>query len=174
MKIFSIKNKFEGMIIDENEQWKLKKYAKKVTKSDHHTIIVKLKVQKSGTEKIGKNLTRYNLKNEEARKRMRQNIELDTSLERLFIDPNCDLNKEVELFMKKWNENIAKSFHKVKPSKNRRPGVTPEVKELLKKETWIRSFNVTEPTKHEKGFTVYKVTYRVRDNDGYKISKPLH
>nr|XP_054758688.1 ribosomal protein S6 kinase delta-1-like [Lytechinus pictus] len=29
-----------------------------------------------------------------------------------------------------------------------------------KKETWIRSFNVTEPTKHEKGFTVYKVTYR--------------
>ncbi len=29
------------------------------------------------------------------------------------------------------------------------------------KEKWIRSFTVTEPTKHIKGFTVYKVTYKV-------------
>ncbi|XP_071486454.1 ribosomal protein S6 kinase delta-1-like [Diadema antillarum] len=35
------------------------------------------------------------------------------------------------------------------------------------KDTWIRSFNVSEPTKHEKGFTVYKVTYRA-----FRLDKP--
>ncbi|XP_038074730.1 ribosomal protein S6 kinase delta-1-like isoform X1 [Patiria miniata] len=35
------------------------------------------------------------------------------------------------------------------------------------KNTWIRSFTVTDPTKHEKGFTVYKVTYRA-----FSLAKP--
>ena len=45
--------------------------------------------------------------------------------------------------MDKWNSTIARSFQVVKPSKNRQKGVDPEVKELLKKEAWIRK-NITE------------------------------
>ena len=131
-------DKVEKMVIDEEEQWKLKKYAKCVTKTDHHTIIVNLKVGKSSGNNKKPDLVRYNLKNEEARCRMKQSIELDVSLDRLFVGANCDLDEEVRVFMKKWDEHIAKSFQRVNPSKNRRAGVNSDVKELLKKEAWIR------------------------------------
>ena len=130
--------KLDEMVIDEEEQWKLKKYAKNVTKTDHHTIFVKLKVRKC-VESIQKpDQIRYNLKNEDARCKMKQNIESDMSLDGLFVDADCDLDEEVEVFMKKWDENIAKSFHTVNPSKNRRAGVDTDVRDLLKKEKWIR------------------------------------
>ena len=138
--------KVKEMVIDENEKWKLKKYAKKVTKSDHHTMVVKLKIGRLSGENNKPDLIKYNLKNAEARARMKQNVELDMSFDRLFVDSDCDLNKEVQLFMEKWNENIAKSFQKVRPSKNRRPGVTLEVKELLRKEKWVRE-NVNDPVR---------------------------
>ena len=146
------------MVIDEDENWKLKKYAKKVTKTDHHTIIVKLKVHESSNANKKPELVRYNLKNEEARCKMKQNIESDVSLDRLFVNANCDLDNEVDLFMKRWNENMAKSFHTVNPSKNRRPGVTPDVKELLKKETWIRE-NVHDHV--EKGRQISEIQGRI-------------
>ena len=65
-----------------------------------------LKIHKLSGENKKPDLVKYNLKNGEARARMKQNIELDTSFDRLFVDADCDLNEEVELFMKKWNENI--------------------------------------------------------------------
>ena len=64
----------EKMYIDEDEQWKLKNYAKKVTKSDHHTIVVKLKVKCNTSVTDQESVTRYNLKNEEARQQMHEAI----------------------------------------------------------------------------------------------------
>lgn len=152
--------KVEKMVIDEDEQWKLKKYAKKVTKTDHHTIIVKLRVHKSigGIKKPG--LIRYNLNNDEARCKMKQNIESDLSLDKIFVDVGCDLDKEIDFFMMRWNENIAKSFHTVNLSKKRRPGVTPDVRELLKKEMWIRK-NVHDHV--EKGRKIAEVQGRISE-----------
>ena len=157
-------DKIMSMIIDENEQWKLKKYGRKITKTDHNTIILELKVEKNPCEKTKKPV-RYNVKNEESRRNFCRNIEDDQSFDTLFTDRDIDLEGELHMFMKKWDGVIQKSFTEVKPSKHRIPGVDPEVKELLKRETWIRR-NVVDNV--EKGRSISEIqkliTGKIADN----------
>ena len=146
-------DKLISMVIDEDEQWRLKKYGNKVTKTDHNTIILELKVEQSSSGKASHQQKRYNIKNEEARKRLCENIAGDVSLDNLFTD-NHDVDADLCLFMSKWESLLDKSFEEVKPSKSRIPGVDPEVKELLKRETWIRN-NVTDSV--EKGRSISEI-----------------
>ena len=123
----------DHMHIDEKEDLRLKKYGKKkVTKTDHNTILVDLKVQSNPSVFAVKDI-RYNLRNVDAREKLKANIEDDESFDTLFVDPSVDVDKEMCLFMDKWNETLAKSFQVVKPNKNRIKGVDPVVKDLLKK-----------------------------------------
>ena len=64
------------MEIDEDEKWKMKKYGKKVTQTDHNTIKVQLKFKRNGSNNT-EVTTRYNLKNDEAKVRMQENIMAD-------------------------------------------------------------------------------------------------
>ena len=69
---------------------------------------------------------------------MQGNIENDSAIDSFFCAPCCDIDVEMNLFLKKWDDLMQSSFQEVKPSKNRRPGVDAEVKDLLKKESWVR------------------------------------
>ena len=129
----------QSMSIDETEELRMKKYGKKqVTKTDHNTILVELKIQGNSDLHTSKE-TRYNLRNLEARERFKDNIEGDESFDTLFVDPSVDVDKEMGLLMDKWNATLARSFQVVKPSKKRIKGVDPVVRDLLKRESWIRA-----------------------------------
>ena len=129
----------ERMYIDEKEELRMKKYGKKqVTKTDHNTMSIDLKVQGDSGMNASKEI-RYNLRNLDAREKFKVNIDGDECFDRLFVDPEVDVDKEMAMLMDKWNETLARSFQVVKPSKNRIRGVDPVVKDLLKREAWIRA-----------------------------------
>ena len=142
-------DKVVDMDIDEIGQWKLKKYGKKTTETDHNTVMVKLKLDKGYIEKdtLGNVQKRYNVRNDEARSLMQENINADSSFDELF-SKHGDVNIELDRFMLKWNNVMKKSFQVVKPSRNTRKGVDPDVKALLKEEKRIRN---TVQDKAEKG-----------------------
>ena len=127
------------MYVDESEKWRLKKYGKVVTQTDHNTITVELKTEcgKLKSQKLGE--MRYNFRNVEARQRMQDNISHDQVIDSLFSSPFCNIDTDLDEFILHWDHLIEKSFTPVKPSKNRRPGVDPEVKGLLKEEMHIRN-----------------------------------
>ena len=148
-------DKIDKMDIDEKGEWKLKKYGKKVTATDHNTIVVKVKV--GGSESKYDSCSgqkRYNLRNQEARLKMQETVSLDVSFDNLFAYSNCNLDKEMSFFMEKWDKSIRSSFQEVRPSKKRQRGVDPEVRELLKEEKVIRR---TELDNVEKGRRISEI-----------------
>ena len=162
------------MSIDENEKWRLKKYGKKVTQTDHNTITLELKVKNCQLEQ-NKNqnkelMKRYNFRNEEARKRMQDNIHHDPVINTFFSNAACDINKDLDNFIVHWNNLIDRSFDSVKPSKNRRPGVDPEVKTLLKEEMFIRN-NVKENV--ERGKKLAEIQKRISEKIAENVSMEM-
>ena len=131
-------DKIEKMDIDEKGEWKLKKYGKKVTATDHNTILVKIKARRQSKNDKCCFQKQYNLRNHEARRKMQDVVSSDESIDQLFIDLNCNVDDQMSRFMTKWDNAIKRSFHEVRPSKNRQRGVDSEVKELLKEEKVIR------------------------------------
>ena len=137
-------DKLDQMTIDEKGEWRLKRYGKTVTSTDHNTILVKLKLRHDYSKSRECNeQKRYNLRNVEARQKMQETVDNDDTYEKLFVNPHCDVNDEITHFMVTWDSSIKKSFQEVKPGKNRVRGVDPEVKELLKEEKYVRN-NVTD------------------------------
>ena len=160
--------KLNRMII-EGEQWRLKKYGKKVTKTDHNTILVEMKVERN-LYKNENHEIRYNIRNEQSRRRLCNNLEDDSSFDNLFTDINANIDSELNLFMSKWDGVIRKSFEEVKPSKSRIPGVNPEVKELLKRETWIRK-NVTDNVERGRAISEIQkiISLKIAENLAEKV-----
>ena len=154
-----MRDKVEKMEIDEQGEWKLKKYGKNVTETDHNTILVKIKLECNHAV-LGKcsEQKRFNLRNQEARQKLQETLANDETLDCLFTDSNCNIDEQLELFMSKWDCSISKSFHEVKPGKNKLPGVDAEVKELLREERLIRK-NVTDNV--EKGRRIFEVQKRI-------------
>ncbi len=148
----------QNMIIDEDETWKLRKYGKKNTKTDHNTITVTFGVENTELKPAKMVVKRYNVKNVNARLKMKEVIEREDSLDQLFSNYNVDINNELNLFFTKWNNMIRESFEEIKPSKHIRRGVDPEVKELLKKESWIRA-NVSDSV--EKGRAIFEIRKQI-------------
>ncbi len=145
----------DEMKIDEDGQWKLKKYAKKVTQTDHNTVVVKLKFTKSMMvkETPGKKL---NVRNSEARLKMQENIKNDWTLDNLFvnqIDPDVEFNK----FLLKWDTLMKNSFQIITPKKSMK-GVDADVKMLLKEEKWIRCNVLENP---ERGRRIAEIQKRI-------------
>ena len=72
-------NKVREMGIDEEGEFKLKNYGKKITCSDHNTITMKLDVQRLTSSKSDK-MVKYNTRNADGRNLMKS--EIDNDLER--------------------------------------------------------------------------------------------
>ena len=104
-------NHIVQMNIDEKEKWRLKKYGKSVTKTDHNTITVKLNLgQRESCKKEVISEKRYNVRNKQARKLMQENIENDSAIDSFFCAPCCDIDVEMNLFLKKWDDLMQCSF----------------------------------------------------------------
>ena len=153
-------DKLDKMSIDEKGEWKPKKYGKKVTSTDHNTILVTMKIRPVSVHDSCSNHKRYNLRNEEARQRMQEIVGGDPSLDNLFVHSSCNINDEMTLFMSKWEGFIKQAFNEVKQGKNQIRGVNHEVKELLKEEKWIRR-SVTDNV--EKGRRIFEVQKLISD-----------
>ena len=159
--------KIVDMNIDEDETLKLKKYGKKVTKTDHNTIVVSLEIENNNQTSEMEVRKRYNTRNENARLKMLETIENDYGLDCLFVINHCnDINNELKLFLRKWDDIIKTSFEEIKPSKHIRRGVNSEVKVLLKKEGWIRS-NITDTA--VKGRMIFEIQKQI----SFKIAENL-
>ena len=133
-------NKIKKMSVDEGGEYRLTKYGKKVTQTDHNTITLEINADDTvmrknkclNTPKI------YNIRNECARSLMKNRIENNYLLDRLFVGSNANINSELNKFMKIWNDSMEQSFQAVKPSRNQQRGVDLEVRKLLQEESKIR------------------------------------
>ena len=130
-----------GMDIDECSSLKLINYGKKVTKTDHNTILVKLSIDQNKEKKssVSQNHKQkhYNTKNVKERETMKGLIS-GGIFDGLFTDLSTDIDDDLNIFISKWMAAMDRSFHVVKPSKSIRKGVDAELKQLLDKEKWIR------------------------------------
>ena len=140
--LYSICNKYltqeiKTMVIDEKEEYRPTNYGKKITKTDHNTIIIEITARKS--EK----------KMEEVYLNTRCPIGLSIFEEKiklvdvsgLFLDVN-EMEKDYKKLTKLWNNTLNTSFEKVRRSKNKVKGLDHHVKKLIQEErkvkkTWV-------------------------------------
>ena len=87
-----------GIAFDEDGEWKLKKYAAKITETDHNTIVVRLRFEKSLLiqEPI---CAKFNIRNSGARCKFQENVMSDMKLDELFQDPEMNVDNEFDKFM---------------------------------------------------------------------------
>ena len=121
-----------SMVIDEAGEYKPTNYlGKKVTKTDHNTIIVKMKMETLGRSKPS---PFRNYKNEKSCEEFGNMIES-------FPLPYKGI-KDVEMiyqtFEKCWSKVVNKSFRLIIPKHQTKPGISKSVRELLKMEKWIK------------------------------------
>ena len=166
------------MDIDEHGSLRLTNYGKKITKTDHNTIIIQLSVDESNGEKKSQTdkskQSRYNTKNESGRQAMKEIIS-GNLFDGLFDDLDTDINDDINLFMRKWNEAMSKSFHVVKPSKSIRKGVDDEMKKLLDQEKWIRKNVVHNPERGRQIAEIQKqISAKVASNNKAEIEKKVN
>ena len=122
-----------GIVIDEEEEFKPTRYANKITKTDHNSIIVDLKVKKIANQKSE---PYFNTRCADGQARFKvemQNAELDD----LFLNV-AQINADYKKLMKVWNETLSKSFKKVRASNKRRSGVDERTKKLMQEERNIK------------------------------------
>ena len=111
------------MNIDEEGLMKPTKYTKKkITRTDHNTIFIDLKVKKLKMKVENKsflNTKCYNSRNKFIEEIKSNEKELST----LFTNINCDVNDQYQKLSTIWNNMKSKSFRKVSPIKKKICGV---------------------------------------------------
>ena len=128
-------NDVKEMIIDEDEELKPKRYAgKKITKTDHNTIMVKIKVKKKESPK---QQAYYNTRCEIGRVKFQDEINNIEDFDGLFNNIEM-INDDYGKLMRLWNEVIDKSFKKVRRSTKSIQGVDEEIKELIREERIVK------------------------------------
>ena len=141
----------KSMDVDEEGTYKPTNYAKVVKKTDHNTIMLKIQVEKC---KKTKPIPFINTNNEDERINFIKLIE-EANITDLFADSNCDLNIEFSRMMQIWKDSMDCAFHKITPKRNQKSGITKEVRELIKKEKWIRDNVLQNP---ERGRQIAEIT----------------
>ena len=122
------------MVIDEAEEYKPARYSgKKVTKTDHNTILVKIEGKKIQSVK---GQPYYNTKCEFGQIRFHNELEAK-DLSNLFVNGD-QLNKDYQKLMKVWDDAIHKSFKKVRSSTKRIKGVDESIKKLMNEERIVK------------------------------------
>jgi hypothetical protein len=122
------------MTIDECEQYKPKNYAKKIKKTDHNTILLKLQISRGPTVKP---TPFVNTRNEVDRNAFKTAVE-QSGIDTIFSTDGVDLNSGYERMMDLWDGAMDKSFRKIKPKKAPKSNVTTEVRTLMQQEKQIR------------------------------------
>ncbi len=145
-------DKVERMDIDEEGVVKPTKYtSKKVTTTDHNSITVKLRVEKVAKIKLSPFV---HTKHAEGRDifscQMTNSNEVDT----FFNGPNVNVDDEFKNVMSWWNKCVDQSFPKISRNKQLKTGVCDEVKELMRKERWIKQNIITNP---DRGRMIHEV-----------------
>ena len=148
--------KITSMEIDENELIKPTNYKNnKITKTDHNTIIIKMKVEKLRKEK---QTPRFNIKNVQNRQ---EYVELlnDCNLNDIFANKKCNMDEEYNDFIKRLEMMKEHAFEKVSVHNKMTNGITKEVKELLQEERNIRENVLQNP---ERGRKIYEIQQRIQ------------
>ena len=124
----------QKMCIDETEMYRPTKYVgKKVTKTDHNSIIINIKVNKIASKL---NESYLNTKCQEGAVIFKEEID-NAELDDIFINAE-NMDDDYGKLTKVWNETLKRSFKTVKRSKNRTVGVDSEIKELMLKEREVK------------------------------------
>ena len=157
-----------SVIIDEEGEWKPRNYtATKITSTDHNTILVKLKIRKIRAQKPPKF---RNLKNIENRARYIELTNNNTQLANCFNNQVNSINDEFMRFESIMEEMLNKAFKKRSSSMKTKKGVSPEVKDLLQEERWIRK-NVNENP--ERGRLIFEVQKKIKAEIGSGIKNEI-
>ena len=156
-----------SMLIDESEEFKPLNYlGSKTTKTDHNTVVVKLMME------IPKKVQKQqyiNYKNESECEMFR------TIIEQSYIPTEMNMRLDVDnvfhSFMKVWDNAIAKSFKKITPRGPQASGVTKSVRELMKKEKWIRKNTLHNP---ERGRRIAEVRVQIKGEIEKNLASKCH
>ena len=122
-----------GMVIDEDEEFKPIKYAKRSTKTDHNSIIVDIKSNKAASVK-GEPF--FNTRCEIGKAKFVEEMQ-HVRVDDLFNDI-AKINVDYKKLMNMWDQVLSKSFEKVRPSSNRVKGVDNNVRSLMQEERKIK------------------------------------
>ena len=122
------------MTIDEKEEFRPTKYnSKKITKTDHNSIIVDVRVGKVMPEK---GTPYFNTKCEVGQQKFREEMQ-NVQFGELFNDKSS-MNSDYKKLVKLWNEVLSKSFRKVRKSKGRCRGLDGDIKQLMSEERNVK------------------------------------
>ena len=143
--------------IDECEQYRPTNYASTIKKTDHNTIIVNTKIERTAKKKR----TPYiNTKDCEGREIFRKYVEDSNIQDYIENSPVKDSNLEFETMMEFWNEAINVSFKKITPKRNSQPGINAYVRDLMREEQWIRDNIMDNP---ERGRRIAETRRKIRE-----------
>ena len=121
-----------NMSIDEEGLFQPTKYTKKkITKTDHNSIIINIKAKKRKI--VMKSF--INTNNGEGRMLFKQEM-MKMDLSKLF-SKSYDINRDYDELMVKWEKSMVQSFKKISP-RNAVKGLDRDIKDLMEKERWIK------------------------------------
>ena len=145
----------KGMHIDEEGKHKLTNYGKSIKTTDHNTIALQLEIKKCVKTEV---VPYINTRNEDERQLFKLAMtESDMSL--LFSDIGCDINNEFSKLNMLWQSSMNRSFKKIVPKRNSKSGITKHVRELMRKEKWVRENVLQNP---ERGRQISEITNEIR------------
>ena len=150
-------SKIIEMKIDEDERFKPTNYAPVVKKTDHNTIIIKAKIERSPKKK---RMPYIYTKDAEGREVFRKYVEDSNLQSYLENSPIRDLEFEFKVMQEFWNEAISSSFKKIIPRSKIYPGVTESVRVLMREEKWIRDNVLINP---ERGRRIAAIRKMIRE-----------
>ena len=141
--------------IDEKGLYRPANYTAKVKKmTDHNTIIMKVKIERSARQK---QLPYLNTKSETGKDKFCQVIlGKDQEMCNIFADVYGDLSHEFDRFSRLWDDILQQSFDEIKPKRSRKPGIDANVRSLMREERTIRDTVIENPERGRKIFEIRK------------------
>ena len=148
------------MKIDEEEIYRPTNYATVIKKTDHNTIMVKAIIDRCPAKKGSPYLNTKDYDSQEKFKQYVVESNLQTYIENC---PLRNMNFEFDVMEEFWNQAIHASFEKITPKRKTQPGITAEVRELMREERWIRENVDNNP---ERGRKIAEVHKKIREEIG--------
>ena len=130
------------MKVDEEELYKPTNYAPVLKKTDHNSIILKVKVDRRQKLKPQPYIDLTNEEGKEAFKNYMANVDLESYLK---YSVNNDTQRELDMINELWSDAINKSFDTIAPKRKAKQGITKRVREMIREERWIRENIVENP-----------------------------
>ncbi len=161
----------ENMLIDVDGKYRPTKYTKrKITQTDHLSIIVDMKVNKIASIQAAP----YRNSRDEGGKAVFVKKIQNTRFDDLF-EQNHDIDNDFQCLMKRWNVAFNQSFDLIKPSNKRIKGVDQEVKLLLARERSIKSSTKEADVKEKELKEIQnKISTMIAKNLSNEMQEKIH